>query len=253
MIERVGVRIEHDSELGRNIDLADLKKRFDAIFLGLGLGATQVMGIPGEELILDGLEYIEQSKLNPGALTIGCNVVVIGAGNTAIDCATVAKRLGADEVTMIYRRSEQEMSAYPHEYDFVKKEGVGVRFLTQPVRMLAERGRVTGLACVRMELGTVDGSGRRIPQPVHDSEFVIATDQVVKAVGQQKLGLAKTLGLDVDRDFIRVNADLETSLPGVFAGGDCIRAKGAASTVMAVQDGKLAAAAIHSRLGKKNG
>jgi len=120
-------------------------------------------------------------------------------------------------------------------------------------RVLAERGRVTGLVCVRMELGTVDGSGRRIPQPVHDSEFVIATDQVVKAVGQKKLGLAKTLGLDVDRDFIRVNADLETSLPGVFAGGDCIRAKGAASTVMAVQDGKLAAAAIHSRLGKKNG
>lgn len=253
MIERMGVRIEPDSELGRNIDLNDLKKRFDAIFLGLGLGATQVMGIPGEELILDGLEYIEQSKLSPGAMTIGRNVVVIGAGNTAIDCATVAKRLGADEVTILYRRSEREMSAYPHEYDFVKKEGVGFRFLTQPVRVLSEGGRVTGLVCLRMELGPLDGSDRRIPQPVRDSEFVIAADRVVKAVGQQKPGLAKMLGLKVERDFIRVNADLETSMPGVFAGGDCIRVKNAASTVMAVQDGKIAAAAIHSRLGKNNG
>jgi glutamate synthase (NADPH/NADH) small chain len=248
MIERMGVRIEHDSELGRNLTLDDLKQRYDAIFLGLGLGADQVMGIPGEELIVNGLEYIEQSKLNPSAMTIGRNVVVIGAGNTAIDCATVAKRLGADHVTMIYRRSEHEMSAYPHEYDFVKKEGVGFRFLTQPVHVLSEGGRVTGLACVRMELGPVDSSGRRTPQPVGDSEFVIAADQVVKAVGQQKPPLAKTLGLDLDRGFIRANGDLETSLPGVFAGGDCIRAKNAASTVMAVQDGKLAAAAIHMRL-----
>ena len=256
MIERMGVRIEHDSELGRNNDLGDLKKRFDAIFLGLGLGATQVMGIQGEELILDGLEYIEQSKLNPGGMTIGRNVVVIGAGNTAIDCATVAKRLGADEVTMIYRRSEQEMSAYLHEYDFVKKEGVGFRFLTQPVRVLSESGRVAGLACVHMELGAPDGSGRRVAQPIgNGGEFVIPADQIVKAVGQQKPSLAQALKLEVERGFIRVNADLETSLPGVFAGGDCIRAKGAASTVMAVQDGKLAAAAIHMRLTtvKKNG
>jgi dihydropyrimidine dehydrogenase (NAD+) subunit PreT len=254
MIERMGVRIEHDSELGRNISIDELKKRFDAIFLGPGLGATQLMGIPGEDLIVDGLEYIEQSKLHPAAMTIGRNVVVIGAGNTAIDCATIAKRLGADAVSMIYRRSEQEMSAYPHEYEFVKTEGVGFRFLTQPVRVLSDGGRVTGLACVHMELGAPDGSGRRIAQPVgNGGEFVIPADQIVKAVGQQKPSLAQALKLDVERGFIRVNADLETSLAGVFAGGDCIRAKNSASTVMAVQDGKLAAAAIHSRLGKKNG
>ena len=256
MIERMGVRIEHDSELGRNISIDDLKKRFDAVFLGPGLGATQVMGIAGEELIVDGLEYIEQSKLNPAGMTIGRNVVVIGAGNTAIDCATVAKRLGAEQVTMVYRRSEQEMSAYPHEYEFVKKEGVGFCFLTQPVRVVSDGGRVTGLACVRMELGAADSSGRRAPQPAGNgaaSEFVIPADQVVKAVGQQKLSLAQALKLEIERGFIRVNGDLETSLPGVFAGGDCIRAKNSASTVMAVQDGKLAAAAIHSRLGKKNG
>jgi len=254
MIERMGVRIEHDSELCRNISIDDLKKRFDAVFLGPGLGATQLMGIPGEELIVDGLEYIEQSKLNPAAMTIGRNVVVIGAGNTAIDCATIAKRLGADAVSMIYRRSEQEMSAYPHEYEFVKTEGVGFRFLTQPVRVVSDGGRVTGLACVHMELGAPDGSGRRIAQPIaNGGEFVIPADQIVKAVGQQKPSLAQALKLEVERGFIRVNADLETSLPGVFAGGDCIRAKNSASTVMAVQDGKLAAAAIHIRLGKKNG
>ncbi len=252
MIERMGVRIEHDSELCRNLSLDDLRRRFDAVFLGPGLGATQLMGIPGEELIVDGLEYIEQSKLDPAGMTIGRNVVVIGAGNTAIDCATIAKRLGAPQVTMIYRRSEHEMSAYPHEYDFVKKEGVGFRFLTQPVRVLSDGGRVTGLVCVPMELGAPDSSGRRAPQPSKDGEFLIPADQVVKAVGQQKPALAQALGLETNRGFIKVNGDLETSLAGVFAGGDCIRAKNAASTVMAVQDGKLAAAAIHLRLSKAN-
>src|SRR5262249_3511763 len=135
---------------------------------------------------------------------------------------------------------------------FVKNEGVGFRFLTQPVRVLSESGLVTGLACVHMELGPADGSGRRVARPVQsvDGEFMISADQVVKAVGQQKPSLAQALGLEVERGFIRVNGDLETSIPGVFAGGDCVRAKNAASTVMAVQDGKLAAAAIHARLNK---
>jgi glutamate synthase (NADPH/NADH) small chain len=253
MIERLGVRIETGAELGVNLTLEDLQKRFDAVFLSLGLGATQVMGIPGEDLILDGLDYIEQSKLNGGGMKIGRDVVVIGAGNTAIDCATVAKRLGADQVTMIYRRSEREMTAYSHEYDFAKKEGVAFRFLTQPVRVQSEGGRVTGLACVHMELGPADSSGRRVARPLaNGGEFVIASDQIVKAVGQQKPPLAQALGLDVDRGFIKVSAEMETNLPGVFAGGDCIRAKGAASTVKAVQDGKLAAAAIHLRPNGRN-
>jgi glutamate synthase (NADPH/NADH) small chain len=253
MIERLGVRIETGAELGVNLALEDLQTRFAAVFLSLGLGATQAMGIPGEDLILDGLDYIEQSKLNGGGMNIGRNVVVIGAGNTAIDCATVAKRLGADHVTMIYRRSEREMTAYSHEYDFVKKEGVAFRFLTQPVRVQSESGRVTGLACVQMELGPADSSGRRVARPLaNGGEFLIASDQIVKAVGQQKPALAQTLGLDVERGFITVSAEMETNHPGVFAGGDCIRAKGAASTVKAVQDGKLAAAAIHVRLNGRN-
>jgi len=202
------------------------------------------LNIPGEEFILDGLSYIEQSKLNPEQMKIGHDVVVIGAGNTAIDCATIARRLGAERVTMVYRRSEQEVTAYPHEIEFIKKEGVEFRFLAQPVRVIAG----AGLECVRTELGAPDSSGRRAPVAVQGSEFTIPADQVIKAIGQEKPGLASMLGLATRNGFIQVNTDFETSIAGVFAGGDCIRATGAASTVMAVQDGKLAALAIHQRV-----
>jgi len=248
MIERLGVRIETARELGRNLDLDDLRRQFAAVFLSLGLGATPAMEIPGEELIIDGLHYIEQSKLRDAALKVGRNVVVIGAGNTAIDCATIAKRLGAEHVTMVYRRTDEEMTAYPHEYEFIKNEGVEFRFLTQPVGVLSENGRVTGLRCVRTELGPADISNRRAPRPIEGSEFTIAADQIVKAVGQEKPGLAAKLGLTTDKGFIQVSAEFETNLGGVFAGGDCIRATNAASTVMAVEDGKLAALAIHRRV-----
>jgi dihydropyrimidine dehydrogenase (NAD+) subunit PreT len=255
LIESLGVRIETGAELGRNVTLDDLRGRFEAVFLGLGLGATPALGIPGEEWILDGLAYIEQSKLASDAMKIGSEVVVIGAGNTAIDCATVAVRLGAARVTMVYRRTEQEMTAYPHERDFIRREGVEFRFLTQPARVIAEQGQVTGLACVAMKLGAPDSAGRRAPEPAGGAEFVIPADQIVKAIGQEKPTLAQALGLEIERGYIRVGGGLETSIPSVYAGGDCIRAKGAASTVMAVQDGKLAAAAIHERLqaGGKHG
>jgi glutamate synthase (NADPH/NADH) small chain len=149
---------------------------------------------------------------------------------------------------MIYRRSEKEMTAYPHEYDFIKREGVNFLFLTQPVRVHSENGAVKSLGCVRMSLGKPDASGRRWPQPVTGSEFSFAADQVVKAIGQQKPSLAARLNLKTEKGFIAVDKNFETSLPRLYAGGDCIRARGAASTVMAVQDGKIAARAIHERL-----
>ncbi len=253
LIERLGVQIETSAELGRNLTLGDLRQRFDAVFLGLGLGATPAMGIPGEEWILDGLAYIEQSKLDPANMRIGPGVVVIGGGNTAVDCATIAKRLGAARVTMVYRRSPEEMTAYPHERDFIRREGVDLQFLTQPARVLSANGCVTGLACVPMQLGLAGLDGRRAASPSGGPEFVIPANQVVKANGQERPSLARTLGLSLDRDFVQVNAEFETSVAGVFAGGDCIRAQNAASTVMAVQDGKLAAAAIHLRLENKHG
>ena len=248
MIERLGVRVETQREIGKDLPLGDLQRNFNAIFLGLGLGATPNLGIYGEEHILDGLEYIERSKMAGPEMKVGKNVVVIGAGNTAIDCATIAKRLGEEHVTMIYRRTASEMTAYPHEYDFIKKEGVRFEFLAQPIRVLAKDGHVEGVECVRMSLGQKDASGRPAPLPVQDSHFVIPADQVVKAIGQEKPSLVARLNLKTMKGYIAVNEKLETSIAGVYAGGDCIRAVGAASTVMAVQDGKLAARAIHERL-----
>ena len=238
MIETLGVTVQ----CGVTVTPEELKG-FDAVFLSVGLGATPQLGIPGEERILDGLEYIRQSKLERASLQIGRQVIVIGAGNTAIDCATIAKRLGAETVTMVYRRTSKEMTAYPHERDFVRREGVEIRFLTQSVRVVEG-----GLECIRMALGQPDSSGRATPEPVPGSEFTLPADQIVKAIGQQRPAIAAQLGLRTERGLIAVNQDFETSVPGIFAGGDCVRVKGAASTVMAVEDGKLAAAAIARRL-----
>jgi dihydropyrimidine dehydrogenase (NAD+) subunit PreT len=251
MLRKLGVNVETGKELGKDLDAADLQSKFDAVFLSVGLGNTPGLGIPGEDFILDGLEYIERSKMDAKSIEVGHNVVVIGAGNTAIDCATIAKRLGADRVTMVYRRTENEMTAYPHEYDFIKREGVGFYFLTQPVRVNSHNGSARSLTCVRMQLGANDASGRPAPQPVAGSEFDIVADQIVKAIGQQKPWLAAKMNLATHKGFIEVDHDFQTNLPGVYAGGDCIRARGAASTVMAVQDGKLAAQSIHNRLTAK--
>jgi dihydropyrimidine dehydrogenase (NAD+) subunit PreT len=248
MIQKLGVKVETGKELGTDFTLADLDANFGAVFLSVGLGVTTTLSILGEEHIIDGLEYIEQSKMDALNLVIGRNVVVIGAGNTAIDCATIAKRLGASQVTMVYRRSEKEMTAYAHEYEFIKKEGVRFSFLTQPVRVHVEDGMVRALECLRMSLGPTDSSGRPSPQPIAGSEFLLPVDQIVKATGQEKPSLVSLLTLKTEKGFIQVDANFETSLPGVYAGGDCIRARGAASTVMAVQDGKLAARSIHERL-----
>jgi len=248
MIAELGVDIRTNSELGRDITLDSLREEYDAVFLGIGLGGSPDLGIPGEERVVDGLEWIERSKFEPEKMTVGNEVHVVGAGNTAIDAATIARRLGAERVTILYRRSEREMPAYRHEYEFARKEGIDFRFLTQPVEILLEDGRVTGIRCVRMRLGAPDASGRARPEPVPGSEFTLPADQVIKAIGQKKPALIEALGLATEKGFVRVDEDYRTSIAKVYAGGDCIRAKGAASTVMATQDGKLAARAIHQQL-----
>jgi len=248
MIQKLGVHLETGRDVGTNPTVAELQENFDCVFLSVGLGQTPQLSIPGEEYVLDGLQYIEGSKLLPSRLRVGRNVIVVGAGNTAIDCATIARRMGAERVTMIYRRTENEMTAYPHEYDFIKREGVHFCFLLQPVKLHHESGRVTGLECLRIELGAPDATGRPTPHPVPDSNLLLPADQIVKAIGQHKPSIAQLLCLKTEQGFIEVNPNFETSSPGIFAGGDCIRARGSASTVMAVQDGKLAARAIHQRL-----
>ena len=248
MIESLGVRIKTGVEFGKDVLLADLQTDFDALVLSVGLGGTPALGIEGEESIVDGLEFIEASKDAAADISVGREVLVIGAGNTAVDCATIARRLGAERVTMVYRRTDREMSCYEHEYDFARKEGIEFRFLAQPSRVLLQGGVAVGLECLRVELGALDASGRPSPQPVAGSEFVLAADQIVKAVGQSKPSLATLLGLETRKGFISVDSGFQTSRPGVYAIGDCIRASGAASTVMAVEDGKLAAVAIHQHL-----
>jgi dihydropyrimidine dehydrogenase (NAD+) subunit PreT len=248
MIKRMGVEFRTGVTVCDKHQFADLRSQFDAVYLGIGLGGSQTLAIPGEEHIVDGLSYIEQSKIDPENLKIGVRVVVVGAGNTAIDCATVARRLGAKEVTILYRRTENEMSAYRHEIEFIRNEGVAFRFLTQPAKVVTRNGSVIGIECLQVSMGSADATGRPSPCVLPGSEFFVAADQIVKAIGQQKPPLAAALGLKTKGGYLEVNSDYETSIPSVFAGGDCIRSSGACSTVMAVQDGKLAALAIDKKL-----
>jgi dihydropyrimidine dehydrogenase (NAD+) subunit PreT len=243
MIASMGVTIVQGVEAGCNPSAAELLREFDAVFVAVGLGSSPSLHIPGEELVVDGLDYIERSKLSPEALPAGRAVVVIGAGNTAIDCATIARRTGAGRVTIIYRRTEREMMAYDHEYRFARNEGVIFEFLTQPIAR-----RPGALECVRTELAGVDDSGRPAPRTVPGSNFGIPADLVIKAIGQQKPSIAALFGLETERGFIKVDSYLRTNVPRVYAGGDCVRSKGAASTVMAAQDGKIAATAIHEQV-----
>ncbi len=246
-IRRLGVSIALGHEIS---NLESLRNSFNAVFIGFGQGSTPPLGIPGEHLIMDGLELISLSKHYRSMTTRG-KTLVIGAGNTAIDCATIARRCGSDPVIMIYRRTGREMTAYPHEYAFAQSEGIEFRFLTQPIAVRSEGKKVIGLECVLMSLGPADITGRPTPVPVPGSEHVIECDRIIRATGQERPALAVSLGLETMNGCVKVDDSFQTNLPGVYAGGDCIRAIGAASTVMAVQDGKLAAAAIHRALSAK--
>lgn len=248
MIAAMGVEIVTGVEFGKDLSLAALQSDFDSIVLSVGQGRTPALGIDGEVAIVDGLEFIEGSKTSRESLSIGRNVIVIGAGNTAVDCATIAKRLGAERVTMVYRRTDCEMTCYEHEYDFARKEGIEFRFLTQPSSVVLQDGNAVGLECMRVELGALDSSGRPSPINVEGSQFVLEADQIIKAVGQIKPALALLLNLETRKGFVAVDDSFQTSVANLYAIGDCVRAVGAASTVMAVQDGKLAAKAIHERL-----
>ncbi len=255
MIEELGVTIKTDTEVGRDISFDDLVDQWDAVFVSVGLGKVPEMGIPGQDLqgVRDGLEFIEQTKVRPlHEIKYGKRACVIGAGNTAIDCATIARRLGSERVTIVYRRSETEMPAYHFEYEFALREGVSFMFLTQPVAIVGD-GKVEALRCVRMDLGDPDHSGRRTPIVIPDSEFEIGCDQVILAIGQEKpaamLEALARYGVESYKGYIVVDRKTNrTSHPKIYAGGDCIRSQGEASTVEAVQDGKIAAAAMAEQL-----
>lgn len=247
----LGVEFRYGKRLGVDISVEDLLEEFDAVFLGLGLGHVPQLGIPGEDLpgVHDALTYIERTKTEPLAgIAIGRRVVVVGAGNTAIDAATASRRLGAEEVAIVYRRTVAEMPAYQFEYDFAKQDGVRFIWLTQPVRVVGE-GSVQGLECVRMQAtGKTDAKGRAQFEPVPGSQHVIECDMIVKATGQvSSFEALRPLGIHI-RDG-RIAADSttgQTGNPRVYAAGDCVGGGDAATVVQVVESAKQAAFAMHA-------
>lgn len=237
-----------------NIDdsrLNELKKEFDAIFIAVGLGKDRTLGIDGEKLkgIYPVLDFLEKAKSNQSQLTIGKKVVVVGGGNVSLDAAATAKRLGASEVVLLYRRSENEMRVWKSELQEARAQGVEMRFLTNPVKFIGNE-RVTGIECVRMQLSeNKDESGRRIPIEIAGSEHVIEADTVVVAIGQV---LDKNIFSHLKRTprgYLAVNEHFQTSESGIFAGGDAINGEG--TIVQSVAHGKQAAHSIHQYLSAK--
>jgi glutamate synthase (NADPH/NADH) small chain len=244
-LAKVGVAFRLGTRVGGD-ELDAIAAQADAVFLGVGMGPDTQVSYPGDELpgVWESLPFIEQIKT--GSLPqVRQHTLVIGGGNTAIDVAREALRLGAASVTLVYRRGEAEMPAYPHEVAEARAEGVRFQFLADPARILGSQC-VEAVECRRMRLGEPDASGRRRPEPLPGSEFTLPADTVVKAIGQQpRRELADWIGgLELDgAGTVSIDATTgRTSSPKFFAGGDVVN--GGVSAVEAVRDGKRAAQAI---------
>jgi dihydropyrimidine dehydrogenase (NAD+) subunit PreT len=257
-VKSLGVQIRTNTRVGKDISAKELLDRYDAVVLAVGMGRVPRLGIEGEDLdgVYDAIEFVKETKTKPltGKL-VGKRVVVIGAGNTAIDGATCSVRLGAENVKILYRRTKEEMTAYDFEYEFAKQDGVEFRWLTAPKRIIGDKnGKVTHIECIRIQLGEPDADGRRRPVPIAGSEFTMRVDVVIKAIGQTRhLDLIQEFGLEHDDGVVKVNPEnYQTSNQKVFACGDVIFAKGQgeAMVVTAAQQGKEAAYAIHQHLTK---
>jgi glutamate synthase (NADPH/NADH) small chain len=245
LVRSLGVEFRQ-AEVGTAVPLEDLEKEFARIFLGLGLGAMEKLGIPGEQTpgVIDALRFIERYKTSPH-FSVGRRVVVIGGGNTAIDAANAARRLGAEAVHLFYRRTEKEMPAFSFEYDRSKVEGVQFHWLAQPVEIVARDGRVAAVRFAITVLSEPDASGRRTPIPVAGSEFDFDCDTVIPALGQSRLTdlLQATRGIEVKNGTVVVDrATGRSGNPKYYAGGDCVN--GGREVVDAVADGKRAALGI---------
>ena len=246
-----GVTIKSGVRVGNDIPTEALARQHDAIFLGIGLGKSTRLNIPGEDLpgVVEALDFIEKvTTRNWSAVDVGKRVAVIGAGNTAIDAVTEAKRLGAEHVMILYRRSRAEMPAYAFEYELAKSDGVMFQFLTAPTRIIGNH-HVEAIECLKMQLGEPDGEGRRKPVPIQGSQFRIPVDMVVMSVGQtlEESFVSRIPGLRFQDGRIVVNEEtLQTTNPRFFAGGDCIN--GGKEVVNAAADGKRAAHGIDRML-----
>jgi len=259
-LKRAGVKIECNVVVGRTLTMDDLRHDFHAVFIANGAGLPVFMNVPGENAkgVYSSNEYLTRVNLMaahdfPGAGTpvlAGKRVAVVGGGNVAMDSARTAKRMGASTSTIVYRRGMEEMPARREEIHHAESEGIQFDLQVAPTEVVRDaQNWVTGLKCVRMALGEPDASGRRRPQPIPGSEFIVECDMVVVAIGSRANPLLTStcpeLGLDA-RGNIMVDRDGMTTLPGVFAGGDIVR--GSATVILAMGDGKRAAHAIDTYL-----
>ncbi|MGB9802649.1 NADPH-dependent glutamate synthase [Desulfofundulus sp.] len=265
-LKKLGVEIITNAVVGKFATVDELMEEegYDAVFIGTGAGLPYFMNIPGENScgVYSANEFLTRTNLMKAYLfpewdtpiKVGRKVAVIGGGNVAMDAARTALRLGAEESWIVYRRSEKELPARHEEVEHAREEGIKFAFLTNPVRILAdENGWVKGMECLRYELGEPDESGRRRPVPIPGSEFVMDVDTVVVAIGQAPNPLVPrtTRGLELGRKG-NIVADPQTgatSKPGVFAGGDVVT--GAATVILAMGAGRIAARSIHEYLMNK--
>jgi len=264
-LRKLGVEIIVNAVIGSTFTVDELldEEGFDAVFIGTGAGLPYFMNVPGENLngVYSANEFLTRCNLMKAyqfpksgtPIHVGHRVAVVGGGNVAMDGARTALRLGAEHVSIVYRRSEKELPARLEEVHHAKEEGIDFQLLTAPTAVLGKDGWVTGLQCVRMELGEPDASGRRRPMEVLGSEFVLDVDTVIIAIGQgpNPLVQSTTKGLETNKKG-NINAHAETgatSKPGVFAGGDIVT--GAATVILAMGAGKKAAVAIDQYLQEK--
>ena len=184
-IRALGVEIRCNVEIGKDVTLDALRRDFDAVFIGTGAPAGLPLGAPGEDLpgVTDGIKFLRRAA-GGEPVAVGSAVAVVGGGNTAVDCARTARRLGSEHVTLVYRRTRDEMPAAHEEVEALLQEGVEVQFLAAPVRFYEKDGKLAEMECIRMELGEPDGSGRRRPSPVQGSEFRVPVETVITALGQ---------------------------------------------------------------------
>ncbi len=261
-LERLGAKLECNSVVGRTVSIDELfEQGYDAVYVGVGAGLPRFLNIPGENLvgILSANEYLTRANLMKAYLypkvdtpiPRGRNVAVFGAGNVSMDSARTAMRLGADTVRVIYRRSRDEMPARDAEIHHAEEEGIEFHLLTNPIRFIGnEKGRLTGMECLQMELGEPDDSGRRRPVPIVGSEFQLECDLAIIAVGAgaNPLLTEATDGLELNRwGYIIADHDTgKTSKKGVWAGGDIVT--GQATVILAMGAGRNAADSIHKYL-----
>jgi len=253
-IKELGVEIKLNVEIGKDLSFQALQKDYQAIFIGIGCHKSIKLGVPGEDEfkgVIDGIAFLRDINLGKPSLLKG-RVVVIGGGNTAVDSARVAKRVGFQDVTILYRRTREEMPASSWEVDETIEEGIEVQFLTAPTKIIGENGEVSGVECVRMELGEPDESGRRRPIPIENSQFEVKTDVVITAIGQQPDWgpLSREGEIETSKGGLLI-VDPQTgeaNIPGIFAGGDVV--SGPRTVVEAVGFGKNVAKSIDLYLKK---